>query len=157
MMNLKALPPTPFQPIPLPIVIVEDSPPWQAAFKTLLSLYPEKFTLLGIAESKAETIRLLKTAPYHPHEITVILDWELPEGETGLQVFETLATKVGINASQVVLVSGTPPHQLPVLPFEQIPKPKAGTVLIPALLQRWEAFQQNGIGQQATASLLQRW
>ena len=137
--------------LPLPILVVEDSPQWQTAFEVLLSQHPEKFTLLGMAETTPETIRLLKTAPYHPHDIVVILDWELPEGETGLQVFETLTKTVGINASQVLLVSGTPPHQLPVLPFEQIPKTQAGRQLIPALLARWEAFQQNGIGQQATA------
>ena len=137
--------------LPLPILVVEDSPQWQMAFEVLLSQHPEKFALLGMAETTPETIRLLKTAPYHPHDIVVILDWELPEGETGLQVFETLARQVGINASQVVLVSGTPPHLLPVLPFEQLPKMKAGQHLIPALLARWEAFQQNGVGQQATA------
>ena len=137
--------------LPLPILVVEDSPQWQTAFEVLLSQHPEKFALLGMAETTPETIRLLKTAPHHPHDIVVILDWELPEGETGLQVFETLTKTVGINASQVLLVSGTPPHQLPVLPFEQIPKTQAGRQLIPALLARWEAFQQNGIGQQATA------
>jgi CheY-like chemotaxis protein len=135
----------------LPILIVEDSVQWQAAFKTLLSLHPEKFNLLGIVTTKAETINVLKTAPYHPHDITVILDWELPEGETGLMVFETLVTTVGIQAPQILLVSGTPAHQLPILPFQQIPKTQAGTSLIPALLARWEAFQQNDIGQRATA------
>ena len=152
MMMLNLTSPNPHSSTPLPLVIVEDSPQWQAGFKTLLSLHPEKFNLLGIAQTKAETITLLKTAPHHPHDITVILDWELPEGETGLQVFETLSNTVGINASQVLLVSGTAPHQLPILPFEQLPKMQAGKQLIPALLARWEAFQQNnGIGQQATA------
>jgi CheY-like chemotaxis protein len=137
----------------LPILVVEDSPQWKLAFEVLLSQHPEKFTLLGVAETTAEAIALLKATPNHPHDIVMILDWELPAGQTGLDVFKTIAQTVGMNASQVVLVSGTPPHELPVLPFEQIPKLKAGQYLISTLLARWAAFQQNadGFGQQATA------
>jgi CheY-like chemotaxis protein len=122
---------------PLPILVVEDSPQWQQAFSILLQQHPEKFTLIGIAANTQTAKQLAQNTPHSITNIIVLLDWELPAGETGLTVYNALKP-IGLKTENVILVSGTDTQQLPPLPFKQIPKTKAGQQLIPTLLARWE-------------------
>jgi CheY-like chemotaxis protein len=138
---------------PLPILIVEDSPQWQQAFSILLQQHTDKFALVGIAETPQTAQQLVQQTPHANNDIIVLLDWELPEGETGLTVFNALQP-TGIQTENVILVSGTDTQQLPPLPFKQIPKTKVVQQLIPTLLSRWEqhhrAFHADTVAQ-ATA------
>jgi DNA-binding NarL/FixJ family response regulator len=98
------------------LLLVEDEPIWQRAIAGLITAQPG-WNLCAMVDTFDAAI-----AAYHTHQPDVVLlDWQIRGPQDGLAVGHALLA-LGHSADRLVLVSGSPPHLIPVHPFQAVPK-----------------------------------
>ena len=111
----------------LRIAIVEDEPLWQQGIQTLLSLEPS-FTHIATYGTSEDAL-----AGIQPDYCDIVLmDWKLPGNLNGIEIANELL-KRGYQASQIILITGSPADQLPEHAYGYVSKPSIASQLIPTI------------------------
>ena len=120
------------------LLLVEDEPMWQQAIPALIQ-QSSAFKVVAIASNMNEA--LVAWAEHAPDGL--VTDWQLADGDDGLEVAQTLVNEFGLSTERVVLISGAVPDSIPTHSFTFIPKPQVSQ----KLLERLQAcFQLEEVG-----------
>lgn len=118
---------------PLPLLLVEDDPQWQAACAALLATAPlPGYEVVGVAASSAQALALFEATFKVGQPYGVLLDWQLSDGPRGLEVGLAMV-EAGLPASQIVLISGSSDEEIGPHPFGRVPKTRLANNLLPFL------------------------
>lgn len=113
----------------LRLLIAEDEPAWQQAFKTLLATHPS-LDVLPVVPTAEEAETLYE----EQQPDVVLLDWHLSGSLDGVSLARRLLEK-GHPSSHLILVSGSNTETLDDLPIKKISKLDCARLLAPNLLQ----------------------
>ncbi len=114
------------------VLLVEDELMWQQGIAALLGL-----------ESEIELVDVVDNADdaevfFDAHQPDIILiDWKIRGMRDGLELAKALSEK--ISTERMILVTGSPPEQIPPHPYGYVPKPKIATDLVSQILTRYQA------------------
>lgn len=111
------------------VLLVEDEVMWQQGIAALLATEPS-LTLIGTVDN-ADDAEVFFNAD--PPDI-VLIDWKIRGNRDGLELAKSLEAK--IPPRQMILVTGSPPDQIPPHPYGYVPKPKIASALVEQILDR---------------------
>lgn len=108
------------------ILLVEDEPMWQQGIRALVESVPG-YTLCSVVDN-ADDGEIFFAAE---HPDVVLVDWKIKGPRDGLEFAAWLAQH--IDPKQIVLVTGSPPDQIPPHPYGYVPKSCLASNLLPYL------------------------
>jgi DNA-binding NarL/FixJ family response regulator len=108
------------------VLLVEDEPQWQQGIAALLAL--EGITLVATVDNADEAEIWFDAEPPD----SVLIDWKIKGSRDGLALARSLEAK-GFSPRRIVLVTGSPPEQIPAHAYGYVPKSQISSQLIPHL------------------------
>jgi DNA-binding NarL/FixJ family response regulator len=112
---------------PIKILLVEDESMWQQGIAALLAT-EKNLILTGIVDNADDAEVFFEADPPH----VVLVDWKICGNRDGLELAKGLQQK--IDSERIILVTGSPPEQIPPHPYCYVPKPQIASALIPTIL-----------------------
>ncbi len=105
------------------ILLVEDEPLWQQGITLLLNA-EDDFNLIHVVDNAddAEIIFEAQTPDI------LLIDWKIKGNRDGLELAAKLSSKATPN--RIILVTGSPPDQIPPHPYRYVPKPQIAIRLV---------------------------
>lgn len=100
---------------------------WQQGIAALLSMQPE-MELAGVVDNADDAEVFFETL----QPDVVLIDWKIKGPRDGLELAKALEAK--IPPHRIILVTGSPPDQIPPHPYGYVPKPKIASALVEQIL-----------------------
>jgi len=110
------------------VLLVEDEPMWQQGIRDLLSTEP-RIELIAVVDN-ADDAEVFFAAE---HPDVVLIDWKINGPRDGLQLAKALEAQ--LSCDRMILVTGSPPDQIPAHPYGYVPKPKIAMQLVDTILK----------------------
>jgi CheY-like chemotaxis protein len=109
---------------PITVWLIEDSPQWQQALKQWLPLvFGDRLQVALCASSAMEAYTHAEALHRMASPHLVLLDWQLTDGYTGLELGQWLEGHLHIPAQRIVFISEAfPEASLETITYQHIPK-----------------------------------
>jgi YesN/AraC family two-component response regulator len=105
------------------VLLVEDEVMWQQGVTALLAVEPE-IKLIGVVDN-ANDAEVFFDAEKPD---ILLIDWKIRGARDGLELAKAMEAK--LPAHRMILVTGSPPDQVPPHPYGYVPKPKIVSDLV---------------------------
>ncbi len=115
-------------PLVIKVLLVEDEMMWQQGVAALLSTEPQ-ISLVSTVDN-ADDAEVFFEAEQPD---VVLIDWKIKGARDGFVLAKSLESK--ISPQRLILVTGSPPEQIPPHPYRYVPKPQIAMNLIPEILE----------------------
>lgn len=118
------------------VLLVEDEALWQQGISSLLE-GESRIQLIGIADNADDAELFFKAE----QPDILLLDWKIKGSRDGFELARSL--EKNLHPDQIIMVTGSPPDQIPENPYGYIPKSKIASELVPQILNRVSAAKRS--------------